>query len=76
MSDHVSYVSEGSPIEVVLEGGPEDLPRAFRTGRSTLISKKLKIQHRNGYEHFELVNDSTDITTAIFRWTMRTKIAE
>ncbi|MEU8871934.1 DUF5988 family protein [Streptomyces javensis] len=76
LSEHVSYLSEGRPIEVVLEGGPDDLPRAFRTGRSTLTSKKLKIQHRDGYEHFELVNDSVDITTAIFRWTMRTKIAE
>ncbi|MER8158755.1 DUF5988 family protein [Streptomyces sp. NPDC094472] len=76
MSDHVSYLSDGSPIEVVLEGGPEDLPRAFQTGRSTLSSRKLKIQHRDGYEHFELVSDSADITTAIFRWTMRTKIAE
>ncbi|MEU4894103.1 DUF5988 family protein [Streptomyces sp. NPDC044780] len=76
MSDHISCLSDGSPIEVVLEGGPDDLPRAFRTGRSTLTTRKLKIQHRNGYEHFELVNESADITPAIFRWTMRTKIAE
>ncbi|GLV79619.1 DUF5988 family protein [Streptomyces hygroscopicus] len=76
MSDHTSCLSDGSPIEVVLEGGPDDLPRAVRTGRSTLTTKKLKIPHRNGYEHFELVNDSADITPAIFRWTMRTKIAE
>ncbi|GHJ33348.1 MULTISPECIES: DUF5988 family protein [Streptomyces] len=76
MSDHTSCLSDGSPIEVVLEGGPDDLPRAVRTGRSTLTTKKLKIPHRNGYEHFELVNDAADITPAIFRWTMRTKIAE
>ncbi|MET7763196.1 DUF5988 family protein [Streptomyces sp. NPDC005336] len=76
MNDHVSYVADGTPIEVVLEGGPDDLPRAYRAGRSTITAKKLKIQHRNGYEHFELVNESGDITPAIFRWTMRTKIAE
>ncbi|MEU1806419.1 DUF5988 family protein [Streptomyces sp. NPDC019937] len=74
MTEQSTYFPDGGPIEVVLEGGPEDLPRAHRTGRSSLAARKLKIQHRNGYEHFELVDG--DLVPAVFRWIMRTKIAE
>lgn len=74
MTEQSTYFPDGVPIEVILEGGPDDLPRAHRTGQSSLATRKLKIQHRNGYEHFELVDD--DLVPVVFRWIMRTKIAE
>lgn len=74
VTEQSTYFPGGGPIEVILEGGPDDLPRAHRTGQSTLTARKLKIQHRNGYEHFELVDG--DLVPVVFRWIMRTKIAE
>ncbi|MGI8331414.1 DUF5988 family protein [Actinomadura scrupuli] len=76
MDEHTRLLSGNGSIDVVLEGGPDNLPRAMRTGRSALTERRLKIRHRNGYEHFELVGESTAATPATFRWIMRTKIAE
>lgn len=43
-----------------------------------MADRKVKVPCRGGYEHFELVDmdwPRTD-STPIFRWTMRTKVAE
>ncbi|MFI0481374.1 DUF5988 family protein [Actinomadura sp. 9N215] len=71
----VSPVPDADTVEVVLEGNP-DLPDVFRAGRSALAERRLKIAHRGGYEHFELVGEPGDRAPAVFRWTMRTRIAE
>jgi hypothetical protein len=66
--------------DVILVGGPADLPAATRTLRlSHLDDTKIKIPRLDGYECFELVEDTGDSATAaprVFQWTMRTKIAE
>jgi hypothetical protein len=59
----------------VLEGGPADLPPELRVLRTQPTGRTYKLPYRGGYEHFELVNeDSGDVL--VFRWAMRTKIAE
>jgi Family of unknown function (DUF5988) len=73
-------------ISVSLQGGPEAIPRTVRVERSKLADGKLKIEHLAGYEHFERADpghdhgDGTHDAAAgpaeIFRWTLRTKIAE
>jgi hypothetical protein len=70
-------------INVSLQGGPEALPRSLAVERSRLRDGKLKIQHLGGYEHFERepldpdgAYDDVDGLSEIYRWTLRTKIAE
>jgi Family of unknown function (DUF5988) len=76
MTDHIGFLPDNGTIDAILEGGPDELPRAIQATQSAVAEKKLKIPHRNGYEHFELVAESTAIAPVLFRWTMRTKIAE
>ncbi|MDN3357931.1 DUF5988 family protein [Actinomadura sp. DC4] len=71
-------------INVSLEGGPESIPRTVSVERSKFQDGKLKIEHLGGYEHFERavsgeggVSGGPDgALPEIFRWTLRTKIAE
>jgi hypothetical protein len=66
-------------IDVILEGGPADMPREMRLPRSRLASSVLKIQRWGGYEHFECVDEKCypdNHVSMNFRWTFRTKIAE
>ncbi|MGP4114150.1 DUF5988 family protein [Streptomyces sp. 4N509B] len=69
----------GEPtITAILEGGPVDLPAESRTRRVGSTDQKVKVLHHGGYEHFELVRQDRqdDHASAVFRWTMRTRIAE
>jgi hypothetical protein len=73
-------------INVSLEGGPESIPRTVSVERSKFQDGKLKIEHLGGYEHFERTVSGQDsdhgsahpdgALPEIFRWTLRTKIAE
>lgn len=65
-------------IRVLLEGGPADLPSEMRLQRNALANRKIKLPRHGGYEHFELVEDGEGEGTGspVFRWTMRTKVAE
>lgn len=64
-------------IAVVLEGGPSDLPPVSRKRTVSAGTKKIKLQHRNGYEHFERCTpDDCQGPLVVFRWSMRTAIAE
>ncbi|MDN5747143.1 MAG: DUF5988 family protein [Pseudonocardia sp.] len=67
--------SHGEPVEVVLEGGPLGIPRSMSTPAGAEIDR-IKIQHLNGYEHFELDPTTADSVPLHFCWTMRTRIAE
>jgi hypothetical protein len=59
----------------VLEGGPADLPTELRVLRTLPAGRTFKVPHRGGYEHFELSQEDSD-GIPVFRWTMRTKVAE
>jgi hypothetical protein len=69
-------------INVSLQGGPESIPRTVSVERSKLQDGKLKIEYLGGYEHFERAvsdggrADPDGAPPEIFRWTLRTKIAE
>ncbi|MCX4473467.1 DUF5988 family protein [Micromonospora sp. NBC_01655] len=66
-----------SIIDVVLEGGPTNLPTELRSRRISPAEDKIKVRHYGGYEHFE--RDSVrvaDELPVVFRWTGRTRIAE
>ncbi|MCX5065750.1 DUF5988 family protein [Micromonospora lupini] len=72
MSDH------GAPVvDVLLEGGPMDVPREQRIVLSEDTRLKIKIPLLGGTEHFEVVGDpAADVSPRVYRWTTRTRIAE
>lgn len=79
MNDLGSRSHGNGTIAIVLVGGPADIPESARPRTAAATERKIKLAHRGGYEHFELVDElaSTDEDgRAVFRWTMRTKIAE
>jgi hypothetical protein len=65
-------------IRVVLEGGPSDLSSEILVHHSVLANGKVKVPRYGGYEHFELVDGYWPEAdgSPVFRWTMRTKVAE
>ncbi|SCL72096.1 hypothetical protein GA0070606_5954 [Micromonospora citrea] len=64
-------------IDVVLEGGPADLPADLRSRRVARAEEKIKVRHYGGYEHFERggAPEAANVPV-VFRWTGRTRIAE
>ena len=78
----MSEIWNPSPARVVLEGGPAYVPSEMRLHRGVLIDRKVKVPCRGGYEHFELVDLDRPPANApageppVFRWIMRTKVAE
>lgn len=79
MADLSQVASANNAVTAVLQGGPVDLPQTLRVQRVSRGDEKIKIPHYGGYEHFERVAEPAELTepqTVIFRWTMRTKIAE
>lgn len=70
-----------SPVlrEVILEGGPAGLPTEARVRRVPGDCPTVKIPYLGGYEHFERppeVPADDGREPVVFRWTMRTRIAE
>lgn len=67
-----------STIDAVLVGGPSDLPTTERSRRLPRDGQKVKIHHRGGYEHFEREVNTEGPRSApvVFRWTVRTRVAE
>jgi Family of unknown function (DUF5988) len=65
---------ESEDVEIVLEGGPTGLPRRIRMQLSDDNRLKVKLPYRGGHEHFELVDEL--LSPRVYRWTMRTRIAE
>jgi hypothetical protein len=66
-------------LEAVLEGGPMDIPPSERLCTVDAANRKMKLSHRGGCERFE--RNSEDIggdgaLRHIYRWVMRTWIAE
>lgn len=73
----MTCVTDGE-MEIVLTGGPSDLPPTARTLRVRPTENKVKIAHRGGYEHFERDPTPQPTCTApiVYRWTARTRVAE
>jgi hypothetical protein len=64
-------------VDVVLVGGPSDLPESARGQRMQLDQYKIKVPHHGGYEHFELA-DGAPVAAGplVLHWTGRTRVAE
>jgi hypothetical protein len=65
----------GPAVVAVLEGGPADLPAADRARAVPAGADKIKVCWQGGYEHFVRQDRGTG-GPVIFRWAMRTRIAE
>ena len=80
MSGHGEQSGEHM-VDVMLVGGPTDIPESERRVRVAAATsrQKIKIRHYGGYQHFEpsdTSGESTGQQPRIFRWTGFTKIAE
>ena len=79
MIETVAGTVEINAVEAVLQGGPESIPVTSRRQEVSPLAEKIKVPHYGGYEHFErmasLVEDIS-CRQVIFRWTMRTEVAE
>jgi Family of unknown function (DUF5988) len=69
--------TNGQFIDVVLEGGPANLPAELRHCRVAAKETTIKICHYGGHEHFTRV-PATEAggNSVAFHWTGRTRIAE
>jgi Family of unknown function (DUF5988) len=66
-------------VRAVLEGGLASIPIASRIQTVGPHDEKIKLPHYGGYEHFERTSELDENAAhqeVVFRWTMRTKIAE
>jgi len=66
-------------VRAVLHGGPESIPSEKRVQLIDPLDGKIKLPHYGGYEHFERIaalHTSGSSAEIVFRWTMRTEIAE
>jgi Family of unknown function (DUF5988) len=66
-------------LDVILEGGPDTLPATTRVRTAAPDTLRIKVPNRGGYEHFERAEDQVldgGRQYTVFRWTMRTRIAE
>jgi hypothetical protein len=66
-------------VRAVLEGGPPSIPTASRVQTVGPHDEKIKVPHYGGYEHFERAGQLDEHVVhqeVVFRWTMRTEIAE
>jgi hypothetical protein len=64
-------------VAITLRGGPADIPDDARVHHVDTDQEAVKLPHRGGYEHF--VRDDAGRPReepVVFRWTMRTEIAE
>jgi len=68
-------------VDVLLVGGPHDLPDTVRSTRiaAGTVGNKIKVAYRSGYEHFEPATVPVDAAGSgpfVFHWAGSTKIAE
>ena len=79
MDDATETTSTIKPVRAILHGGPESIPHESRVQLVSSLGEKIKLPHNGGYEHFErgAALDASGVPEEIiFRWTMRTEMAE
>jgi hypothetical protein len=65
--------------DAVLVGGPADLPEHRRACRVDDAISKVKVRYLGGHEHFERTDERVNSAAGVarvYRWSMRTKVAE
>jgi hypothetical protein len=79
MQDQKTDTMDINSVQAVLEGGPATIPVELRIQDVSPFAEKVKLPYYGGYEHFErtgsLIEDIS-CRQVIFRWTMRTEMAE
>jgi uncharacterized protein DUF5988 len=68
-----------SDIGAVLLGGPFSRPSDRQEQKVTTRLDTIKVPYLNGYEHFRYEGESMDVNDElmpVFRWVMRTALAE
>jgi uncharacterized protein (UPF0548 family) len=75
---NIEEASTAVSVLAVLEGGPASLSEASRVLTVSAFAQKIKIPHYGGYEHFERTSELEKNASShvVFRWTMRTEVAE
>lgn len=68
--------SDDQLIDIVLEGGPDELPTRMRVPVDDDTRDRIKLPHWGGHEHFRLVAEPECTEPRVYRWSMRTRIAE
>lgn len=79
MENSTETTSTVRPVRAVLHGGPQSIPDESRVQVVSPRVEKIKLPHFGGYEHFERIGavDASRVPVEIiFRWTMRTEMAE
>jgi hypothetical protein len=79
MDQTIAKGSDIDSVRAVLEGGPASIPEASRSQEVSPHDVKIKLPHYGGYEHFERsaeLGETASLNRIIFRWTMRTEVAE
>ncbi|MGP3991629.1 DUF5988 family protein [Streptomyces sp. 3N207] len=65
-------------VQVILEGGPDDIPRIREVPRGNDIPQ-VKVLRGNGYEHYQLTQGYEEYDgqlLPVYQWCYRTFIAE
>ena len=79
MEGITTATADQNSVRAILEGGPAGIPEPSRVQMVSPLNEKIKIPHCGGYEHFERIGEPGDGDLArevVFRWAMRTKVAE
>jgi hypothetical protein len=78
VADTTTVVGDSDLIDAVLEGGPATISETLRSQAINSLVEKIKIPHYGGYEHFVRIGgrEAGDRGHVVFRWMMRTEVAE
>jgi hypothetical protein len=79
MQEQTGLTDDIAIVDIVLEGGPRDIPDAVRLRRAESAQYDIKVQHHGGYEHFARTSERSFMPgepRVIYRWVYRTRIAE
>ncbi|GGM67704.1 hypothetical protein GCM10011608_61140 [Micromonospora sonchi] len=71
--------SEMRGEDAILIGGPSGLPESRRLCQVPDGTTKVKVGYLGGHEHFERTEERLSSTAGlarVYRWSMRTKVAE